>query len=136
MRCVMSASNGSETTSLSRLSDDEIPVYPTIASQFNDPGVNKLFRAICKKIDEKVPAEAVNWEPEVELAEPSETGTATDPGTPVPLSGGNCGRWQGRKQGIEGTGGDREPAQACHRALQEIDADVPAALEAYPDSLA
>ncbi|MBN1341026.1 MAG: methylmalonyl-CoA mutase family protein [Bacteroidales bacterium] len=32
---------------------DEMPVYGTIASQFNDPGVNTLFRAIISKITEK-----------------------------------------------------------------------------------
>ncbi len=30
-----------------RLSDPELPVFPTIASRFNDPGVNRLFAALC-----------------------------------------------------------------------------------------
>ena len=30
-----------------RLSDAQLPVYPTIASRFNDPGVNQLFAAVC-----------------------------------------------------------------------------------------
>ena len=30
-----------------QLPDAELPVYPTIASRFNDPGVNRLFAAIC-----------------------------------------------------------------------------------------
>src|SRR5690606_24329438 len=33
------------------LSDDEIPVFPTVASQFNDPGVNRLFAALCSRLD-------------------------------------------------------------------------------------
>ena len=32
---------------------DELPVYGTIASQFNDPGMNKLYKAIMEKIAEK-----------------------------------------------------------------------------------
>ncbi len=32
---------------------DEMPVFGTIASQFNDPGVNELYRAIIAKIKEK-----------------------------------------------------------------------------------
>ncbi len=32
---------------------DEMPVYGTIASQFNDPGVNQLFNALIAKIKEK-----------------------------------------------------------------------------------
>jgi methylmalonyl-CoA mutase len=32
---------------------NEMPVYGTVASQFNDPGVNRLYQALIKKIDEK-----------------------------------------------------------------------------------
>jgi len=35
------------------IDDDQIPVYGTIASQFNDPGMNTLYKAIMDKIDEK-----------------------------------------------------------------------------------
>jgi len=34
-----------------RIPDEEVPVYPTIASRFNDPGVNRLFQAICRHLD-------------------------------------------------------------------------------------
>lgn len=33
--------------------DEEIPVYGTIASQFNDPGTNRLYKAIMDKLVEK-----------------------------------------------------------------------------------
>jgi methylmalonyl-CoA mutase len=33
--------------------DDQVPVFPTIASRFNDPGVNRLFAALCARLDEK-----------------------------------------------------------------------------------
>jgi isobutyryl-CoA mutase len=36
-----------------RLSDAELPVFPTIASRFNDPGVNRLFAALCATLAEK-----------------------------------------------------------------------------------
>ena len=32
---------------------DELPVYGTIASQFNDPGMNKLYKAVMKEISDK-----------------------------------------------------------------------------------
>lgn len=35
---------------------DELPVYGTIASQFNDPGMNKLYQAVMKEIVEKTDA--------------------------------------------------------------------------------
>ncbi|HEX8516981.1 MAG TPA: methylmalonyl-CoA mutase family protein [Bacteroidia bacterium] len=37
--------------------DDNIPVYGTIASQFNDPGMNKLYKAVVNKLAEKTGAE-------------------------------------------------------------------------------
>lgn len=37
---------------------DEMPVYGTIASQFNDPGTNALFAALVNKINEKA---GTNW---------------------------------------------------------------------------
>jgi methylmalonyl-CoA mutase len=41
-----------------RLSDAELPVYPTIASRFNDPGVNRLFAALCARLDTRAAAAA------------------------------------------------------------------------------
>ena len=32
---------------------EDLPVYPTIASQFNDAGVNTLFAALCAKLHEQ-----------------------------------------------------------------------------------
>ncbi len=34
-----------------RVEDAQIPVYPTIASQFNDAGVNRLFEALCRRLE-------------------------------------------------------------------------------------
>ncbi|MEO6882778.1 MAG: methylmalonyl-CoA mutase family protein [Bacteroidia bacterium] len=39
------------------LSEDKIPVYGTIASQFNDPGMNQLYKALMDKLVEKTGAD-------------------------------------------------------------------------------
>ena len=36
---------------------DDLPVYGTIASQFNDPGMNTLYKAVMDKIVEKTEAD-------------------------------------------------------------------------------
>ena len=36
-----------------KLPDGDVPVYPTIASRFNDPGVNRLFASVCRALNEK-----------------------------------------------------------------------------------
>ena len=46
--------------------DDDLPIYGTIASQFNDPGTNRLYRAVMAKIVEKTGAPL---EPATDLTE-------------------------------------------------------------------
>ena len=41
---------------------EDMPVYPTIAAQFNDRGVNNLFAAIVEKINQKF---SFDWNPEI-----------------------------------------------------------------------
>jgi isobutyryl-CoA mutase len=46
------------------LPDKDLPVFPTIASRFDDPGVNRLFSELCKLLDTKMTAVrggATNW---------------------------------------------------------------------------
>tara|TARA_Y100000385_G_scaffold214758_1_gene223346 strand:- start:400 stop:3783 length:3384 start_codon:yes stop_codon:yes gene_type:complete len=50
--------------------DQDIPVYGTIASQFNDPGMNTLYRAIIDKIMQKTGAKLISdFAPSKELSE-------------------------------------------------------------------
>jgi isobutyryl-CoA mutase len=44
-----------------RLPDEQVPVFPTIASRFNDPGVNKLFTALCKLLNDRAEAPDRQW---------------------------------------------------------------------------
>ena len=45
-----------------KLADADLPVFPTIASRFNDPGVNRLFQSICARLDERGPgAGSAGW---------------------------------------------------------------------------
>ena len=43
------------------VADEEVPVYPTIASQFNDPGVTWMFANLCKLLREKLQLPAERW---------------------------------------------------------------------------
>jgi methylmalonyl-CoA mutase len=49
--------------------DADIPVYPTIASQFNDPGVNHLFQALINNLVEKLGLNEEQWQLPAHLAE-------------------------------------------------------------------
>ncbi len=48
---------------LFRTPPEELPVYPTIASQFNDAGVNALFAALCRRLHEQW-GRLRPWQPE------------------------------------------------------------------------
>jgi isobutyryl-CoA mutase len=113
-----------------QLADDEVPVYPTIASQFNDPGVNRLFRALCDKIVARCGLRAADWTP-------PELPASTDHGALIPP---RRVRYlaeiaeDGRRANAESEACAEAAglAWACWRALEGIDAQRPAALETYP----
>jgi hypothetical protein len=52
MPYAMCVSNTSATTCF-LMPDDDLPVYGTMASQFNDPGMNTLFTALMKTVKDK-----------------------------------------------------------------------------------
>ena len=48
--------------------DDEVPVYPTIASQFNDPGVSWMFAELCRRVADQAGLEAAQWTPDIDTS--------------------------------------------------------------------
>jgi methylmalonyl-CoA mutase len=50
--------------------DEELPVYGTIASQFNDVGVNRLYRALIDKLNAKC---NLDWQSQLEVGEGQST---------------------------------------------------------------
>jgi len=60
--------------------DDEIPVYPTIASQFNDPGITWMFSNLCRLLIKKLDLPAENWNPDVDTTVKHPKATVLIPG--------------------------------------------------------
>ncbi|HXQ31204.1 MAG TPA: methylmalonyl-CoA mutase family protein [Steroidobacteraceae bacterium] len=115
------------------LADARVPVYPTIASQFNDAGVNTLFKALCERLDEQwgrlKPWTVTELAP---LGVP--TRAAVIPGDRVrylaEIAGG--GRAIRRRIAIEAAGASR--AHACRQALEALgDPALPPPFGRYPD---
>jgi len=110
------------------LPDAQVPVFPTIASRFNDPGVNRLFAALCE-------SEALKW-------------SVTDPGPTElsarePLIPGSRVRYLAEiaQTGREVNARVARQAEAASRAhglyqtLQSLaDAALPQPLDRYPDA--
>src|SRR5210317_421461 len=62
------------------VSDDEVPVYATIASQFNDPGLTWMFANLCRLLREKLGVQADSWTPGVDTTVKEPKATVLIPG--------------------------------------------------------
>jgi isobutyryl-CoA mutase len=117
-----------------RMDDEAVPVYPTIASQFNDPGVNRFFRALCAKVAERCGLDGAAWTP-------PELPASTDHGALIPprrvrylAEIADDGRRANQESETAAAAASR--AWACWQALDGLDPQRPAALEAYPAAAA
>jgi methylmalonyl-CoA mutase len=116
------------------LAEAEIPVFPTIASRFNDPGVNRLFAAICARLAEKAIGAnswaVVNVGPtELTKREPLIPGTRTRYLAEIAQQG------RGLREHIEEQVEAARRAFGMFEALKTLrDAQLPNALERFPDT--
>ncbi|HVC29628.1 MAG TPA: methylmalonyl-CoA mutase family protein, partial [Steroidobacteraceae bacterium] len=117
-----------------RVPDADLPVFPTIASRFNDPGVNRLFAALCASLAAKgigAAAWPVSDPGPVEL-------TVREPLIPGPrvrylaevAQSGRAARAATERQASAAA-----RAYGLHQALQALaDAELPAPLDGYGEA--
>jgi len=121
------------------LKDEQVPVYPTIASQFNDPGVTWMFVNLCRLLREKLPGIASkhsDFNPQLDTTIKEPRATVLIPGARVRYLAeiAEGGRGINAQIGRQAEIADR--AQALWIALRELgDQRLPKALELYDDSL-
>jgi methylmalonyl-CoA mutase len=65
------------------LAEDEVPVYPTIASQFADPGITWMFVNLCAALAKQAGTEADRWDPALDPAVHEPRGNSLIPGKRV-----------------------------------------------------
>ncbi|MBS0200604.1 MAG: methylmalonyl-CoA mutase family protein, partial [Proteobacteria bacterium] len=112
--------------------DEDVPVYPTIASQFNDPGISWMFANLCRLLREKLSLPAEKWSPAIDTALKEPRATVLIPGARVRYLAeiAEQGRSINSQIGKQSEIADR--AQSCWEALRELeDAKLPKALELY-----
>ncbi|MEM6820144.1 MAG: methylmalonyl-CoA mutase family protein [Pseudomonadota bacterium] len=63
-----------------QMDDESVPVYPTIASQFNDPGLTWMFSQLCQRLAEKLHLDAERWTLDVAPGGKEPRATALIPG--------------------------------------------------------
>jgi methylmalonyl-CoA mutase len=113
--------------------EDEIPVYPTIASQFNDPGVTWVFHNLCAMIGTRSEDGPAAWDPgaDPEIREPS--ASVLIPAERVRYLAEIAGQGRGIGTDIEQKAIQAADAQHFYNALRALDdSELPGALEHYP----
>ena len=115
--------------------DEDIPVYPTIASQFNDPGITWMFSNLCRLLRQKLNLAAAKWTPDVDTSvrEPRETVLLPSNRSRYLAEIAEHGR--GINRDVERQDEAANRAQSVWQALRELDdSKLPQALALYPDS--
>jgi methylmalonyl-CoA mutase len=116
--------------------DEDIPVYPTIASQFNDPGVTWMFTNLCRLLRDKLQlAEAgthVDWKPTFDTSLKEPRATVLIPGARVRYLAEIAEQGRGINGTIEKQSDVADRAQSYWQSLRDLDdPKLPKALDLY-----
>lgn len=127
-----------------QLEDEAVPVYPTIASQFNDPGVSWMFVNLCRLLREKLAAHAdaaanapgsqanCDFRPQLDTTLKEPRATVLIPGARVRYLAEIAEQGRAINAGVLRQAEAADRAQAFWQALHELqDPQLPAQLELY-----
>ncbi|HEY4212866.1 MAG TPA: methylmalonyl-CoA mutase family protein [Steroidobacteraceae bacterium] len=118
----------------SKLPDDGLPVFPTVASRFNDAGVNRLFEALCSALQTKAIGSA-SWAvgnvgtTEIVSREPLIPGPRTRYLAEIAQEG------RGIRERVERQVAAARRAYGLHESLRALnDAHLPESLDRVPEA--
>ena len=119
--------------------DEDVPVYPTIASQFNDPGVSWMFANLCRLLREKVPALAeagatarCSFQPDIDTSLREPRATVLIPGSRIRYLAEIAEQGRAINASIEKQAEAADRAQSFWQSLQELGDDrLPKALDLF-----
>ncbi|WP_114239314.1 methylmalonyl-CoA mutase family protein [Dyella sp. C9] len=114
------------------LTDEQVPVYPTIASQFNDPGVTWMFSNLCRLLRDKLGLPAEKWTPGLDTSVKEPRATVLIPGSRVRYLAEIAEQGRGINKEIEREAEFASKAQHYYESLKELgDAQLPRELARY-----
>ncbi|PXV56073.1 methylmalonyl-CoA mutase [Dyella jiangningensis] len=114
------------------LTDEQVPVYPTIASQFNDPGVTWMFTNLCRLLRDKLGLPAEKWSPNLDTTLKEPRATVLIPGSRVRYLAEIAEQGRGINKEIEREAEFASKAQHYYESLKELgDAHLPRELARY-----
>ncbi|MEM1082216.1 MAG: cobalamin-dependent protein, partial [Pseudomonadota bacterium] len=117
-----------------QLADDDTPVYPTIASQFNDPGVTWMFSNLCRllmaKDETSFGTDRCNYQPKVELDDRSPKPSVLIPAKRVRYLAEIAEQGRGINRTVADWADDARRAQHYYEVIKALDSTtLPAPLE-------
>ncbi len=116
--------------------DEEVPVYPTIASQFQDPGVNWMFWNVCRLLHERLDLDEVAWTPQIDIDERAPRAAALIPDHRSRYLAEIAEAARAAEADVELRAVAASKAQSCYRALAELeDPELPKPFAAYPSAV-
>ena len=65
------------------VADEDIPVYPTIASQFGDPGITRVFIELCRRVASTLSLDTGKWDPQMDMPTDPPRALALIPGSRI-----------------------------------------------------
>jgi len=120
-----------------QVKDEDVPVYPTIASQFNDPGISWMFVNLCRLLREKLGLPEGKWTPQVDTTVKEPRATVLIPGSRVRYLAEIAEQGRAINARIDAQAEIADRAQSYWQSLQDLgDPALPKALELYaPEAL-
>ncbi len=113
-------------------SDEDIPVYATIASQFNDPGVSWMFVQLCRRVAEKVGLDGKAWAPDIDTSNKEPRTIVTIPGARIRYLAEIAEQGRETNGRIVSQSESASRLQHLYEALKALqDAALPAQFEPY-----
>ena len=115
-----------------KTADVDVPVYPTIASQFNDPGISWMFANLCRLLCEKLHLPAEKWTPQLDTTLKEPRATVLIPGARARYLAEIAEQGRAINSRIDKQAEAADRAQAFWQALHEIGDDrLPKQLALY-----
>jgi methylmalonyl-CoA mutase len=116
--------------------DDEVPVYPTIASQFHDPGLTWMFVNLCRQLGRLPGSDRDRWNAGLGAGDHEPLGNVLIPGSRVRYLAEIAEQGHAINERVEALAQLAATTQHLYEALRALeDPELPAELEPYPGAM-
>jgi len=115
--------------------DEDVPVYPTIASQFNDPGISWMFYQLCRRLAAKLHLDTDKWTPNIDVTEREPRAMAVIPGGRIRYLAEISEQGREINTSIQTQAAAASQVQHLYEALKALDdPELPEPFDAYSEN--